>query len=298
MASSTQNDLTIQNDLTNKQQWFTEFFDSEGSAFSLKIQEHLESVTSPYQSIDIYKTAHFGNLMVIDGCTMLSSRDHFLYHEMMTHVPLFSHPDPKKVLIIGGGDCGALNEVLKHPKIEQVCQVDIDEQVTRLSERYFPELCRSNKDPRASLHFEDGIKFIKEAQPSSFDVIIIDSTDPVGPAEGLFAADFYQHCAKVLTDDGIIIQQSESPLYHSQSIIRKMHQDLKEADFVTSHTLPFPQPIYPSGWWSCTLAKKQGNALEFRKEDARNKSFETQYYNADIHQAALVLPEFMRKPLP
>lgn len=291
MASFTQNDLT------NKQQWFTEFFDSEGSAFSLKTHEHLASVTSAYQTIDIYKTAHFGNLMVIDGCTMLTSRDHFLYHEMMAHVPLFAHPDPKSILIIGGGDCGVLNEVLKHPKVEQVSQVDIDEQVTQLSERYFPELCHSNKDPRATLHFEDGITFIKDASPLSFDVIIIDSTDPVGPAEGLFAADFYLHCAKVLTDNGIIIQQSESPLYHSQSIIRKMHQDLKQAGFVTSHTLPFPQPIYPSGWWSCTLAKKQGDALAFRKEDARNKPFETQYYNADIHQAALALPEFMRKQL-
>lgn len=282
---------------TLDQHWFTEAFTSEGSAFSLKITEKLDSVKSEFQEIDIYNTEHFGKLMVIDGCTMVSSRDNFLYHEMMAHVPLFTHPNPEHVVIIGGGDCGALHEVLKHPGVKQAWQVDIDEMVTRMAEKHFPELCKSNHDPRATLLFDDGIRFIAEAEPESFDVIIIDSTDPVGPAEGLFAVDFYKNCAKALKQDGLVIQQSESPLYHTQSIIRKIHDDMSAAGFASSHTFPFPQPLYPSGWWSCTLAKKSGDARQFREQDALNKPFATQYYNAGIHKAGLALPEFMKQAL-
>ncbi|MEH6344586.1 MAG: polyamine aminopropyltransferase [Bermanella sp.] len=277
--------------------WFTEEFTSEGSAFSLKVKEKLHEEQTPYQLLEMYDTQTFGKLMVLDGCTMLTSRDNFLYHEMMSHVPLFSHEQPKKVVIIGGGDCGVLKEVLKHPGVEAVWQIDIDEAVTRASEKYFPELCESNNDPRAHLLWQDGIKWIKEAPQGSIDVLIIDSTDPVGPAEGLFAVDFYKDCNRALGANGILVQQSESPLFHSNSIIKKIHQDLAEAGFNSSHTFPFPQPIYPSGWWSCTLGKKQGEATQFRKNAAYNMEFETDYYSADIHQGALSLPPFMKKIL-
>ena len=277
--------------------WFTEEFTSEGSAFSLKVKEKLHEEQTPYQLLEMYDTQTFGKLMVLDGCTMLTTRDNFLYHEMMSHVPLFSHENPKKVVIIGGGDCGVLKEVLKHPGVEDVWQIDIDEAVTRASEKYFPELCESNNDPRAHLLWQDGIKWIKEAPQGSIDVLIIDSTDPVGPAEGLFAVDFYKDCNRALGANGILVQQSESPLFHSNSIIKKIHQDLAEAGFNSSHTFPFPQPIYPSGWWSCTLGKKQGDATQFRKNAAHNMEFETEYYSADIHQGALSLPPFMKKIL-
>jgi len=277
--------------------WFTEEFTSEGSAFSLKVKEKLHEEQTPYQLLEMYDTQTFGKLMVLDGCTMLTTRDNFLYHEMMSHVPLFSHEKPKKVVIIGGGDCGVLKEVLKHSGVEDVWQIDIDEAVTRASEKYFPELCESNNDPRAHLLWQDGIKWIKEAPEGSIDVLIIDSTDPVGPAEGLFAVDFYKDCHRALGVNGILVQQSESPLFHSNTIIKKIHQDLAEAGFNSSHTFPFPQPIYPSGWWSCTLGKKQGEAKEFRKEAAHNMGFETEYYSADIHQGALSLPPFMKKIL-
>lgn len=282
---------------TMDKNWFTEEFTSEGSAFSLKVKEKLHEEQTPYQLLEMYDTQTFGKLMVLDGCTMLTSRDNFLYHEMMSHVPLFSHEQPKKVVIIGGGDCGVLKEVLKHPGVEAVWQIDIDEAVTRASEKYFPELCESNNDPRAHLLWQDGIKWIKEAPEGSIDVLIIDSTDPVGPAEGLFAVDFYKDCNRALGVNGILVQQSESPLFHSNSIIKKIHQDLAEAGFNSSHTFPFPQPIYPSGWWSCTLGKKQGEATQFRKSDAHNMAFETEYYSADIHQGALSLPPFMKKIL-
>ncbi len=277
--------------------WFSEPFVSEGSAFSLKVIEKLESVRSEFQTIDMYATEAFGNLMVIDGCTMVSARENFIYHEMMAHIPLFAHCNPERVVIIGGGDCGTLKEVLKHDEVHQVWQVDIDEQVTRMAEKYFPELCDSNQDPRAHILFDDGIAWIKQAPPSSLDVIIIDSTDPVGPAEGLFAVDFYRDCYRALKADGVLVQQTESPLYHTQSIIKQAQMDFKQAGFVSSHCFPFPQVIYPSGWWSCTLAVKHGLASEFRQQQAANKSFVTRYYNAGIHQGALALPEFMREAL-
>jgi spermidine synthase len=277
--------------------WFTEEFSSEGSAFSLKVKKKLLEEQTPYQKLEVYKTETFGNLMVLDGCTMLTTRDNFLYHEMMSHIPLFSHDDPKKVVIIGGGDCGVLKEVLKHPSVEEVWQIDIDEAVTRASQKYFPELCESNNDPRAHLLWQDGIKWIKEAKAGSIDVLIIDSTDPVGPAEGLFAVDFYKDCHRALSDNGILVQQSESPLFHSGSIIKKIHSDLSEAGFPSKHTFPFPQPIYPSGWWSCTLGKKQGDAKSFRQEAAQSLTFDTDYYTGDIHQAALALPAFMKRIL-
>jgi len=277
--------------------WFSEAFESEGSAFSLKIKRKLDSVQSDFQLIDIYETETFGNLMVIDGCTMVSTRDNFVYHEMMSHVPLFAHPDPKKVAIIGGGDCGTLREVLKHPSVEQAWQIDIDEQVTRMSEKYFPELCESNDDPRANILFDDGINWVKNAEPESLDIIIIDSTDPVGPAEGLFAVDFYRDCYKALKPNGIVVQQSESPLYHTNSIIKKIYQDMAEVGFTSAHTFQFPQVIYPSGWWSCTLASKGGEATDFRIEESANKEFRTEYYNANIHAAGLALPEFMQREL-
>ncbi len=279
------------------QQWFTEVFQNEGTAFSLQVKERLHAEQSTYQKVEIYATESFGNLMVIDGCVMLTQRDNFLYHEMMSHPALFTHPDPKRVVIIGGGDCGTLKEVLKHKSVEVVTQVDIDERVTRLSEKFFPELCSENHDPRASLLFDDGIAWMRNAEAGSVDVIIIDSTDPVGPAEGLFAVDFYKDCFRALSERGIVVQQSESPLLHTDSIIKGVHDDMYSAGFVSVHTLPFPQPVYPTGWWSATMAMKQGTVSDFRREAAADRDFSTQYYNLGIHQAALAQPEFMRKVL-
>jgi spermidine synthase len=274
-------------------QWFTEEHQDAGSAFGMRIEGLLEQVQTPYQKIEIYQTTDFGRLMVIDGCVMLTSRDNFLYHEMMSHPVLFTHPDPRRVAIVGGGDCGTLREVLRHTGVQEVVQIDIDEQVTRLSERHFPELCESNADPRASLLFEDGIRWIREREPGSLDVIIIDSTDPVGPAEGLFTADFLADCHKALGDGGILVQQSESPLYH-MDILRGLYQAMDEAGFAAVQTLFFPQCVYPSGWWSATMARKGQGFDGFREQAVQQRSFPTRYYNLDIHRAALAQPEFFR----
>ena len=191
---------------SEKDNWFIEHFDSAGTAFGLRLKRKLESVQTDYQHIEMWDTDTFGYLMTIDGATMLTTRDNFLYHEMMAHPALFSHAAPRNVLIIGGGDCGTLREVLRHGEVASAVQIDIDEQVTRFSEKYFPELCESNSDERAELRFEDGVKFMQECEAGRFDVIIVDSTDPVGPAEGLFKAEFFRHCHRALADGGVLVE--------------------------------------------------------------------------------------------
>jgi spermidine synthase len=279
----------------NPSEWFTEQVSDAKSAFSLKIKQKLHEEQSAFQHLEIYETETFGNLMVIDGCTMVSTRDNFFYHEMMSHPALFIHPEPKRVWIIGGGDCGTLREVLKHEAVEQAIQIDIDERVTRLAEIYFPELCESNADPRAELKFIDGIKWVKDAAPNSVDIIIVDSTDPVGPAEGLFGAAFYRDCFNCLSENGLLVQQSESALYH-MPLIGEMRAAMSAAGLSHLQTLFFPQCLYPSGWWSATIASKT-QLPAFREQACADKAFATTYYNADIHKASMAQPEFFKKAL-
>lgn len=275
--------------------WFSEADEKTGTGFSLKLGQKLHEEQSEFQKIEIYQTQTFGKLMVIDGCTMVSTRDNFLYHEMMAHAPLFTHPDPRRVVIIGGGDCGTLREVLKHPGVEHALQVDIDERVTRLSEEHFPELCASNNDPRAELYFGDGIAWMREAPAGSVDVVIVDSTDPIGPAEGLFNRAFYADVHRVLGEQGVMVQQSESPFLHL-SIVKAMHEEMRAAGFADTRLLNFPQPLYPSGWWSSTHALK--NAEQTPRYAAVDETvLKTQYYTADIHRGALALPPFIAEAL-
>lgn len=276
--------------------WFTELCEESGSAFSLQTAKKLHDAKTPYQHIQVFETTHFGNLLVLDGLVMLSARDNFIYHEMMTHPALFIHPNPRHALIIGGGDCGCLNEALKHQTITKIDQVELDEQVTRVSEQYFAELCRSNNDPRASFHFLDGIDWIERAAPGSYDVIIVDSTDPIGQAARLFAAPFYRACREALRDNGVLIVQSESPLIHLP-LIESIRGAMSDAGFTNIDTLNFPQCTYPSGWWSATLASMRGGHRDFRLRDAAQKPFATRYYNAEVHQASLASPEFLRTAL-
>ncbi len=280
----------------NETEWFTEVQDRTGTAFSLRIRRKLHSERSPFQQIDVYDTTDFGRLMVLDGCTMVSDRDNFLYHEMMTHPALFTHPAARRVAIIGGGDCGTLREVLRHDSVEAAWQVEIDERVTRVSEQFFPELCEANDDPRAHLLFEDGIAWMRAHEPDSLDVIIIDSTDPVGPAEGLFGQPFYESCLAALKPGGLLVQQTESPLLHLE-LIRDVHHSLLAAGFQATRPLLFPQPIYPSGWWSATLARKAADLNGFREMGAQSKGFDTRYYSVETHKAALALPPFLQQAL-
>ena len=277
--------------------WMHENFDHTGSAFGLRVTGKLDEVQSPFQKIEIYDSTDWGKVMLIDGAMMVTTRDNFFYHEMMAHAPLFTHANPEDVVIIGGGDCGTLREVLKHPGVKAAVQCDIDEQVTVMARKYFPELCERNDDPRATIMFDDGIAYMKNAAEASIDVVIVDSTDPVGPAEGLFNRAFYEDCLRALKPGGLLVQQSESPLA-LMHLILEMRGAMRDAGFRNFQLLPFPQPCYPTGYWSCLIASKDDQDLgKFRMQDAASRRFETQYYSAAIHQAALALPPFVQRAL-
>ncbi|HEU4813412.1 MAG TPA: polyamine aminopropyltransferase [Xanthomonadaceae bacterium] len=286
--------------MTANTTWKYENFEPTGSAIGYRVTRKLDEVQSPFQKIEIFETTDWGNLMLIDGAVMLTTRDNFLYHEMMSHPALFTHPEPKDVVIIGGGDCGTLREVLRHRGVRKAVQCDIDEQVTRMAEKWFPELCESNGDPRAELLFDDGIAYMANREAGSVDIVIVDSTDPVGPAEGLFNRAFYASCFRALRDDGILVQQSESPLA-LLDLVREMRGEMRKAGFAAFATLPFPQPCYPTGWWSCTLARKHaGDAADdfgFREADAGSATLGTRYYSAGTHRGALALPPFVAAAL-
>lgn len=270
--------------------WFTEVCKPAGTKFGLEIIAHLHQEQTDYQVIDIYHTKHFGNLMVIDGCIMLTARDNFIYHEMMAHCSLASHPQPQDILIIGGGDCGTLQEVCKHP-INSVVQVEIDAKVTELSQKYFPELCTANEHPAAKLLFADAVAWVQDAPANSLDVIIIDSTDPIGPGEGLFTTDFYANCARLLRKNGLLIHQSESPLLQHE-LLTGMRSKMLRANYSNVSTVFFPLPTYPSGWWSATLASKEQNLLSPRILPAKITDT-LKYYSKDIHISALTAPPFV-----
>lgn len=274
--------------------WFTEAADGYG--MSIKIRERIHEERSPYQLIEIYETETFGRLMTLDGITMITSRDNFIYHEMMTHPVLFTHSNPKQVVIVGGGDCGSLREVLKHEQVQSVLQVELDERVTRAAEKFFPELCESNNDPRAEFLFEDAIEWMYNAEEGSRDIIILDTTDPVGQAERLFSTAFYRECLRVLADGGIMVTQSESPLF-DLDILEGIWTSMRHAGAEDIMTIQFPQCTYPSGWWTATMARKAQTLTGFRETASRKKAFATRYYNADIHQACQALPTFLTEAL-
>ena len=273
--------------------WFSEPYAETGSAFSLKIKKKLHDEQSEFQHIEIYETETYGRLMVFDGCVMLTSLDNFIYHEMMSHTALQSHPEPRDVLIIGGGDCGTLREVLKHKDIERCVQVDIDERVTRVSEQFFPELCDSNNDPRAELLFQDGIQYVADCDSAQFDLVIIDSTDPVGQAARLFSREFYSDCQRITRSGGILVAQSESPL-KQLDLIKSMSNNMQAAGYSSIHCFEFPQSSYPTGWWSCTLAGKNNQLKTLRDLP---KDIVTKFYTSAAHHGSLTMRPFIAEAL-
>jgi spermidine synthase len=261
------------------------------------VSEHLYRETSPYQSIDIVRSPDLGEVMLLDDVLMVSSVDEYVYHEMLSQPSLFCHPHPERVLIIGGGDCGTLTRVLLHKQVKQVIQVEIDEMVTRVAKQYFPQLTACLSDPRAELIFADGIEYLRNNH-NSFDLILIDSTDPVGPAAGLFRKEFFADCHRALKDDGMLCIQSESPwIPDLLDLITEVNCDLRA---LFGNVFPYLAAIqtYQAGLWMFQLASKRYSPLEqsvLMKIDADAMNF--RYYNAEIHRAAFALPQFIKERL-
>jgi spermidine synthase len=276
--------------------WFTEEWPGEKSAISLKLVRKLHEEKSRFQRIEVFETETFGKLLTLDGLVMVTDRDNFIYHEMISHPALYTHKNPERVLIVGGGDCGTLREVLKHPGVKTVHMVEIDERVTRVSEMFYPDLTESNGDPRAEFFFEDGIRWVEQAASGSYDVIIVDGSDPEGPAAVLFSEDFFHHCHRALSSSGVMVGQSESPLFHLE-LIKHYHATAKKVGFQDVASLHFQQCTYPSGWWTVTVAAKDQSVAQFREQDAANRPFKTRYYTPAIHRAAMAQPAFVEDAL-
>jgi len=274
----------MKNKLNGK--WVTEVF--KDTALSFKLKNKLYSKKSKYQLIEIYQTEKHGNLMALDGCFMVSEKEEFVYHEMLTHIPLFTHPSPENVLIIGGGDGGTAREVLKHKTVKNVDFVEIDEEVYNVSKKYFKNLTKGlEADKRLKFLFGDGIKFVKETE-NKYDIVLVDSTDPSDISGGLFSFEFFQDVYNILKKDGIMVMQSESPFYDGK-IVSIVQDKLKKIFKYVNLYLAFI-PIYPSGCWSFSLASKKYDPRIIRNK--KSKIDNLKYYNFEIHKAAFSLPQF------
>lgn len=273
------------------QLWFTEE-QTSNLRFSCKIYKTLHREKSQYQDISVIETHQFGKMLVIDGTVQTTEGDEFVYHEMLVHVPMFTHDNPEKVLVIGGGDGGSIKEILKHPNVKKVVLVEIDERVVQISKKYLPEISYGINDPKVDVVFADGIQYVKKTK-NEFDVILIDSTDPVGPAVGLFSKEFYSAVFECLKQDGIMCAQTESPFLNS-SLISKIYKDIYSIFPITKLFLA-SIPTYPSGLWSFTIGSKKYNPLEITWENKHD--IKTKYYSKALHQAAFVLPAFVEKLL-
>ena len=274
------------------QLWFTE--EHHGKVrISFKTKETLYHEESPYQVLDIIDTDFFGRVMLLDGLVMLTERDEFIYHEMISHVPMAVLKEAKKILIIGGGDGGTARELLKYKSVVKIDLVDIDEMVSRGAKEFFPALAPAFRDERLHTHYEDGIAFVKNSD-EAYDLIIVDSTDPIGPGEGLFTGEFYTNCKNLLTDAGVLVVQSESPQWDEELVV-SIQKKLRKIFPLFKMYQAFI-PTYPSGHWLFSFASKGLDPLEDLDAEKWNSlEIKTKYYNTEIHKGSFALPNFVKE---
>lgn len=279
-------------------EWLT---DSNGQiALSVRFRgDRLFQETSLYQTVEVFDTYSCGKMLTIDSMVMCTEWDEAAYHEMIAQVPMLTHPGVKDVLVIGAGDGGTIRELLRHPGVERVTMVEIDEAVVRASKQFLPTLSSAFDNPKLNLLIDDGIKFVHDAADESYDLVIIDSSDPVGPSEGLFTQSFYEDVYRILRQGGVVTVQSESPSFNPKAFT-ELNQCLKTVfggDRVHCYLVFIP--TYPTGLWSLTYCSKNGPhpLKDFDREKATQfaEANGLRYYNADVHQAAFCLPTYIRK---
>lgn len=276
--------------------WYTEEH-TPSVRFSIKVSKQLYSEKSPFQQIDIFESEEFGRFFTLDGLMMLTEKDEFIYHDMIVHVPMATNPSIKRVLVIGGGDGGTVRELTRYPSIEKIDMVDIDEMVVKACRKFLPFTARKLDDPRVTLYFEDGLKFVRTVE-NSYDLIIVDSTDPFGPGEGLFTKEFYGNCYKALGNEGILVNQHENPYYDSYSAAMKRAHQRIEDFFPICRVYQAHIPTYPSGHWLFGFASKKHDPVDDLDAAAWNAlGIETKYYNTDIHRGSFMLPNYVKQAL-
>jgi len=271
--------------------WFTEK-QTPNLALSCLLKTTLHREKTKYQDLAVLDTVEYGRMLVLDGCIMTTEKDEFFYHEMITHVPMHTHPRPEQVLVVGGGDGGTVREVLKHPTVSRVVLAEIDEGVVNAAREYFPTLSQGLSDPRVEIQITDAILYVREHR-DEFDVVIVDSTDPIGPGVGLFTREFYQDVFKVLKDGGLMVAQTESPV-NNMEVVQKVYRNLQGV-FPLVRLYLGPVPTYPTGIWSYSLASKGPDPVAV--PDEKFLALETKYYTPEVHRAAFALPPFIRERL-
>lgn len=270
---------------------FVEEPNPNGFIMRYQIRDVLFSGRSEFQKVEVVETTGFGRMLLNDDLVMITEKDEFMYHDMISHVPLFVHPNPKRVLIIGGGDGGTAREVLRHKEVEHVDMVEIDGLVVEACRNHIRQTaCGMDDNPRFNLHIDDGVKYVRENK-TPYDVIIVDSTDPIGPAQPLFGSDFYRDVYNSLTDNGIVVAQGESPFYHNDTqnaLMRILAETFPVATFYNFNNL-----TYPGGFWSFAYASKGLRPIkDFDPSRVRESGLSFQYYNEQIHCGAFALPQF------
>lgn len=271
--------------------WYTEF-QTKNIGITMRIGKTLHSEMTDFQKLDVVETEQLGRMLVLDGMVMTTIADEFVYHEMISHIPLITHPNPKKVAVVGGGDGGAIREIIKHPSVEEAHLVEIDGKVIEYSKKYLPEIACGLDDPKVTVFVADGIAHIKNCK-NTYDVILVDSTEPVGPAVGLFSKEFYQDIYDALKEDGIFVAQTESPFYN-KDLIRDTNRAIAET-FPIARLYLASIPTYPSGLWSFTMGSKRYKPEDGDLTRAKEIGTKTRYYNENIHRSAFSLPNFVQE---
>jgi len=258
-------------------------------AMTYKVKETLVTRKTEFQDLAIVDTESLGRMLVLDGIVQTTIKDEFVYHEMISHIPLFTHLNPKKVLVVGGGDGGVIREVLKHNSVTKVVLCEIDKAVIEECKKYLPEISCALEDPKCEIFIGDGIKYVKEHK-NEFDVIIVDSTDPFSIAEGLFGGNFYKDISESLTKDGIFIAQTETPFFLPETV-KKVFSDAKNI-FPITKLFMAGIPTYPGGYWSFTIGSKK---YDPEKVDISTiPDINARYYTPELHKACFVLPKYIQ----
>ncbi len=276
--------------------WFSERH-TKNVKLSIKVDKQIFSKQSEFQRIDVFESPEFGRFLSLDGFMMCTEKDEFIYHEMITHVPLAVHPNPKKILVIGGGDGGACRELIKYDVIEKIDLVEIDEEVVKVCKEFLSKTACGFDDKRVNMIFQDGLKFVRKLE-NEYDIIIVDSTDPFGPGEGLFTKEFYGNCYKALKPDGIMVNQHESAFYKTDAnAMMRTHKRIA-LSFPICRVYQAHIPTYSSGHWLFGFASKKYHPVrDMHEKNQEGINMNCHYYNKNLHKGAFYLPNYIEEML-
>lgn len=275
--------------------WFSEPHTPDVK-MSIRVDKQLHTEQSEFQRIDVFESKEFGRFLTLDGLMMLTEKDEFIYHEMITHVAMASNPEIKNVLVIGAGDGGTVRELTRYETVENIDMVEIDERVVEVSREFLQQTACKLDDPRVNIFYDDGLRFVRSKE-NCYDLIIVDSTDPFGPGEGLFTSEFYGNCFNALTEKGILVNQHESPYYPDDAkAMQRAHKRIREF-FDVCRVYQAHIPTYPSGHWLFGFASKAVDPIAADIEKWNDLGIKTRYYNTDLHKGCFAIPNYVKELL-